>query len=43
MTLSRRQSRRQALFLLSPWHLSGQVIGSQYAGETDPWALRSHW
>jgi transcription antitermination protein NusB len=36
--LSRRQARRQALFLLYQWDLSGQEIGSQYAGELDPWA-----
>ena len=38
MPLSRRQARRQALFLLYQWDLSGQTIGSQYAGEIDPWA-----
>jgi len=38
MALSRRQARRQALFLLYQWDLSGQAIGSQYAGEIDPWA-----
>ena len=38
MTLSRRKARRQALFLLYQWDLSGQEIGSQYAGEIDPWA-----
>jgi transcription antitermination protein NusB len=38
MPLSRRQARRQALFLLYQWDLSGQRIGSQYAGEVDPWA-----
>lgn len=36
--LSRRQARRQALFLLYQWDLSGQEIGSQYAGEIDAWA-----
>jgi transcription antitermination protein NusB len=36
---SRRQARRQALFLLYQWDLSGAEIGSQYAGEIDPWAL----
>jgi N utilization substance protein B len=36
--LSRRQARRQALFLLYQWDLSGQPIGSQYAEEIDPWA-----
>ena len=40
MTVSRRQARRQALFLLYQWDLSGQPIGSQYAGEIDPWARR---
>ncbi|MGZ4291336.1 MAG: transcription antitermination factor NusB [Gaiellaceae bacterium] len=38
MPLSRRQARRQALFLLYQWDLSGQSLGSQYAGEIDPWA-----
>jgi transcription antitermination protein NusB len=38
MSVSRRQARRQALFLLYQWDLSGQAIGSQYAGEIDPWA-----
>lgn len=38
MSFSRRQARRQALFLLYQWDLSGQAIGSQYAGEIDPWA-----
>jgi len=38
MTISRRQARRQALFLLYQWDLSGQPIGSQYAEEIDPWA-----
>ena len=38
MTLSRRQARRQALMLLYQWDLSGQEIGSQYAGEIDTWA-----
>jgi N utilization substance protein B len=36
--LSRREARRQVLFLLYQWDLSGQEIGSQYAGEIDPWA-----
>ena len=31
--ISRRQARRQALFLLYQWDLSGQEIGSQYAEE----------
>ena len=36
--ISRRQARRQALFLLYQWDLSGAEIGAQYAGEIDPWA-----
>jgi len=36
--ISRRQARRQALFLLYQWDLSGAEIGSQYEGEIDPWA-----
>jgi transcription antitermination protein NusB len=36
--LSRRQARRQALMLLYQWDLGGADIGSQYAGEIDPWA-----
>jgi N utilization substance protein B len=36
--ISRRQARRQALFLLYQWDLSGQAIGSQYGEEIDPWA-----
>jgi transcription antitermination protein NusB len=38
VTLSRRQARRQALFLLYQWDLSAQPIGSQYDGEIDPWS-----
>jgi transcription antitermination protein NusB len=36
--ISRRQARRQALFLLYQWDLSGREIGSQFAGEIDAWA-----
>jgi len=36
--ISRRQARRQALFLLYQWDLSGAEIGSQFAEEIDPWA-----
>ena len=36
--LSRRQARRQALMLLYQWDLGGAEIGTQYAGEIDPWA-----
>ena len=38
MSQTRRAARRTALFLLYQWDLSGQPIGSQYAGEIDPWA-----
>ena len=37
--MSRRQARRQALFLVYQWDLSGSPLGSQYAGELDPWAF----
>ena len=36
---TRRQARRQALFLVYQWDLSGGPLGSQYGGEIDPWAL----
>ena len=36
--ISRTQARRQALFLLYQWDLSGAEIGSQFADEIDPWA-----
>jgi N utilization substance protein B len=36
--ISRRKARRQALFLVYQWDLSATEIGSQYAGEIDPWA-----
>jgi transcription antitermination protein NusB len=40
MPVSRRQARRQALFLLYQWDLAGggTEMGAQYAGEIDPWA-----
>ena len=37
--ISRRQARRQALFIVYQWDLSGSALGSQYAGELDPWAF----
>jgi N utilization substance protein B len=37
--ISRRQARRQALFLVYQWDLSGSPLGSQFAGEIDPWAF----
>ena len=38
--LSRRQARRQALFLLYQWDLAGGAteMGAHYAGEIDSWA-----
>ncbi|CAB4694403.1 MAG: transcription antitermination factor NusB [Actinobacteria bacterium] len=36
--ISRRQARRQALLLLYQWDLSGNEIGSQFAGDLSPWA-----
>jgi N utilization substance protein B len=35
---SRRQARRQALFLVYQWDLSATEVGSQYGGEIDSWA-----
>ena len=39
--ISRRQARRQALFLLYQWDLSGQEIGSQYAERDRPVGARA--
>ncbi|MGB8350553.1 MAG: transcription antitermination protein NusB, partial [Gaiella sp.] len=36
--LGRRQARRQALFLLYQWDLTGQPIGTNYEGEIDDFA-----
>jgi N utilization substance protein B len=36
--LSRRKARRQALFLLYQWDLTGQPLASLYEGEPDPFA-----
>ena len=35
----RRAARRQALFLLYPWDLTGQPLTSLFEGEIDPFAL----
>jgi N utilization substance protein B len=35
---SRRQARRQALFLVYQWDLSATEVGSQYGGAVDSWA-----
>jgi transcription antitermination protein NusB len=36
--ISRRQARRQALFLVYQWDVTEGEIGSTYADEIDPWA-----
>ena len=36
--MTRRQARRQALFLVYQWDLGEGEIGAQYGGEIDPWA-----
>jgi len=38
--LGRRQARRQALFLLYQWDLTGQPLASLYEGEPDEFARR---
>jgi transcription antitermination protein NusB len=36
--LTRRQARRQALFLVYQWDLGEGEIGERYGAEIDPWA-----
>jgi N utilization substance protein B len=36
--MTRRQARRQALFLVYQWDLGEGEIGAQYGSEIDPWA-----
>ena len=36
--MTRRQARRQALFLVYQWDLGEGEIGAQYGAEIDPWA-----
>lgn len=36
---SRRQARRQALFLLYQWDLTGRPLASLFEGEPDPFAV----
>ena len=36
--MTRRQARRQALFLVYQWDLGEGEIGAQFGGEIDPWA-----
>jgi N utilization substance protein B len=41
VTLGRRQARRQALFLLYQWDVTGQPLASLYEGELDAWARQT--
>ena len=36
--ISRRQARRQALFLVYQWDLADGEVGARYGAEIDPWA-----
>ena len=38
MTLSRREARRAALFMLFQWDLTAKPLGSTYEGEVDDFA-----
>jgi len=38
MTLSRREARRTAVFLLYQWDVTGKPLASLYEGEVDEWA-----
>jgi transcription antitermination protein NusB len=38
MTISRREARRAAVFILFQWDVTGQPLGTLYEGETDAWA-----
>jgi N utilization substance protein B len=38
VSAGRRQSRRTALVLLFQWDLTGQPLGSLFAGDVDPYA-----
>jgi N utilization substance protein B len=38
MTLSRREARRTAVFLLYQWDVTGRPLASLYEGEVDAWA-----
>ena len=40
MTLSRREARRTALFLLYQWDVTGRPLASLYEGEVDEYACR---
>jgi N utilization substance protein B len=36
--ISRRQARRQVLFLVYQWDVTSAEVGANYAEEIDPWA-----
>jgi transcription antitermination protein NusB len=38
VTLSRREARRTAIFLLYQWDVTGTPLASLYEGEVDQWA-----
>jgi transcription antitermination protein NusB len=40
MTVGRRAARRQALFLLYQWDVTGQPLASLYEGEVDAYAAQ---
>ena len=40
MTLSRREARKTALFLLYQWDVTGKPLASLYEGELDDYACR---
>jgi N utilization substance protein B len=38
VSIGRRQARRQTLFLLYQWDVTGQPLASLFEGDVDPWA-----
>jgi transcription antitermination protein NusB len=41
VTLSRREARRTAIFLLYQWDVTGTPLASLYEGEVDTWACET--
>ncbi len=39
-TISRREARRAAVFMLFQWDVTGRPLGSLYEGDVDPYTLR---
>ena len=39
-TISRREARRAAVFMLFQWDVTGRPLGSLYEGEVDAYTLR---